>query len=100
MADPKDEGHADHGHRKDQLPGPAGFLGRMVVVPAGQRENQAQLDELGGLDADKAQVQPVLRAGSGGLITQRRELDHEHHQDHQAVERIGGAEEPLGMHHG
>ena len=94
----QNERQADHARRDQQLPGPTGLLGRMAVVPARQRQNETQLHELGGLDADEAEVEPV--PGAARDIAERRELDHQDQQQKHAVEGVGGAEPPFRVKHG
>ena len=92
------EGQADDGDRIDQLPVEAGLLGRSAVIPARQGQNDADLHDLGRLDARQAEVQPAGRAH--GRITQARNLDQGQHQQGHPIDRIGQAEPEADIDHG
>ena len=94
----QDERQADHSSGKHKLPRPARVLGRVAMVPAGQRQNETQLHELGRLDTNEAEVQPIL--GPAGCIAQRGELDQQHHDDQHAIQGVGRAEPPFRVHQG
>ncbi len=86
----------DHGHGNQELPREARLLGRQPMVKTGQGQDQADLHDLGRLDAHEVQVQPALGP-------QRHLALHHHRQEqHQAdgVDRIGGDEPDADIHQG
>src|SRR5205823_1633139 len=58
----RDERETEREERRPRLADPPRALGE----EAGQREDEEQLPELGGLEAEEAEVDPALRASGGG----------------------------------
>ena len=75
--------HHDEEERQDHPEEPRDLLRREPVVVGGERHHQGDLHHLGGLDLDRAEVDPALRAHA----------DHAHHVDGDEEEERDGVGE-------